>query len=151
MARFIFNLEAVLTQRKHAERQRQRDLAVVEGQMNALQNQLKAINDAMRQAGDDLRDNHLTGRLNMDFLSAHRRFSISMQRNAMTLAQKIALAQRQVDEARKLLAEAAKQRKAIEKLKENQLQRWRAERQRAELSELDEIGMQLAYQRAGEP
>lgn len=150
MPRFIFNLEAVLTQRKHVERQRQRELAIVEAQMTALQNQLKSINDQIRRAGDDLRDNHLTGRLDMNFLAAHRRFSIAMQRSAMTFVQKIALAQRQVEDARKSLADAAIDRKAIEKLREKQQQRWRESMEHKELAELDEIGMRLAYQQAGE-
>lgn len=145
MARFTFTLQAVLTQRKHVEHQRQRELAVVEAQMTALQNQLRAINDAIKQAGNDLREHHLVGKLDMSYLAAHRRFSIAMQRSAMTFVQKIALAQRQADEARTRLADAAKQRKAIERLREKQHQRWHEQQQRKELAELDEIGMQLAY------
>ena len=38
------------------------------------------------------------------------------------------------------------QRKVMEKLRERQYQRWRAELSRRELAEMDEIGMQLAYQ-----
>jgi flagellar export protein FliJ len=61
------------------------------------------------------------------------------------LAQKTALAGRAVEEARGELVEAAKGRKAIEKLREKQLERWRAQQSRKQLDELDEIGTQLAY------
>jgi flagellar export protein FliJ len=69
-----------------------------------------------------------------------------MQRQSMALVQKIALAQRAVDESRALPAEAAKQRKIIEKLRERQFQRWQEKLARRESAEMDEIGMQLAYQ-----
>jgi flagellar protein FliJ len=149
MARFVFNLEAVLKQRKHIEQARQRDLAVVQAQMTALQNELKSMNDTVQTATEDMRRHHLTGKLDLGFLAAHRRFTIAMQRKAMTLVQKIALVQRQVDEARQALADAAKDRKAIEKLKEKQHQQWLADLHRKEAEQMDEIGMQLAYRNHG--
>jgi flagellar FliJ protein len=145
MARFVFNLEAVLTQRKHVEQARQRDLAVVQAQMSALQNELKAMNDSVQSATNDLRQNHLTGKLDMGYLAAHRRFTIAVQRQAITLMQKIALVQRQVEDAQKALAEAAKHRKAIEKLREKHHERWKLEIAQKEMAALDEVGMQLAY------
>jgi flagellar FliJ protein len=50
-----------------------------------------------------------------------------------------------VEEARIELAEAAKQRKVIEKLREKHFERWRAALKHRELTEQDEIGMQLSY------
>jgi flagellar FliJ protein len=150
MARFVFGLEAVLRQRKHVEEEKQRAFAAVQAQMAAMQNELKSINDGMQTASDDLRKNHLTGRIDMSFLAAHRRFTIAVQRKAMTLMQRIALFQRQVDEARAALAAAAKDRKAIEKLREKQHERWRGEQMRKELADLDEIGTQLAYRQVTE-
>ena len=69
---------------------------------------------------------------------------ISMQRQGMAIAQKIAVAQQRVIEARNVLAEAAKQRKVMEKLREKHHERWRSEQAAKELRELDEIGVQLA-------
>jgi len=149
MARFVFSLEAVLRQRKHVEEERQRAFAVVQAQMSTMQNELKAMGSEMQRALEDLRQNHLTGKIDLAFLAAHRRFTAAMQRKAVTLTQRIALFQRQVDEARAALAEAAKNRKAIEKLREKQFEQWRADLHRKELAELDEIGMQLAYRSTG--
>jgi flagellar export protein FliJ len=59
--------------------------------------------------------------------------------------QRMALAQRQVEEAQKELATAAKNRKAVEKLREKHHQRWLETLRRRELSEMDEIGMRLSY------
>ena len=134
MAKFVFKLEGVLRQRKHVEREKQRELAIKQRQLVELQGYLQQLQQTVNGANNDVRLNRLTGRLDMGFLAAHRRFLTGMQRQAMGVVQKIAL------------AEAAKQRKVIEKLRERQLARWKAEQSRRELAELDEIGMQLAYQ-----
>lgn len=145
MPRFVFQLEGVLKHRKHIEQQRQRILAETQARMSQLQSQLRLLDESVQQAGADLRQNHLVGRLDLNFLSAHRRFALSCQRQALALVQKMALAQRQVQEAQAALAEAAKQRKVIEKLRERHHERWAAALGRRELSEQDEIGMQLSY------
>jgi flagellar export protein FliJ len=49
-----------------------------------------------------------------------------------------------LDDARRALAEAAKQRKIIEKLRERQFERWREDQARRETAWLDEAGTQLA-------
>jgi flagellar protein FliJ len=146
MARFVFKLEGMLRQREHAEQQAQRELAVKQRALVELQGHLQQLQEAVQTANTDVRQNRLVGRLDMSFLAAHRRFLTGMQRQAMGLVQRMTIAQRSVDDARAALAEAAKQRKVIEKLREKQLERWRAEQSRRELAELDEIGMQLAYQ-----
>src|SRR5262245_35531815 len=146
MAKFVFKLEGVLRQRKHAEREKQRELALKHRQLVDLQGHLQRLQQTVDLANSDVRVNRLTGRLDMGFLAAHRRFLTGRQRQAMGVVQKIALADRAADEARAELAEAEKQRKVIEKLRERQFARWKAEQSKRELAELDEIGMQLAYQ-----
>jgi len=146
MAKFVFKLEGVLRQRKHAEQDKQRELAVKQKQFVELQQTLSGLQQSMQSANEDVRRNHLVGRLNLEFLAAHRRFLVGMQRQAVVTMQKLALALRAVDEARMELTEAAKQRKVIEKLREKQFARWREELAKREQAEMDEIGMQLAYQ-----
>jgi len=150
MPRFEFKLEGVLKHRCNVEHQRQRELALVQGRMQTLQDQLRKLDLAVRQSTADLRRTGLVGRLDMSYLAAHRRFMISMQKQAVTLAQKIALEQRHVDEARLALAEASKQRKIVEKLREKLLQRWLEALNKRELEQTDEIGMQLAVRRLRE-
>ena len=145
MARFVFRLEPVLRQRERAEQEAQRELGHRQAKLVELQNELKKLDESLRRASDDVRDNHLTGRLDMNFLAAHRRFVNTLHRQGSNVVQKIAAAQRAVDEARRLLAEAAKQRKVIEKLREKQLARWKAEQDRKETAATDEIGSQIGY------
>jgi flagellar FliJ protein len=150
MAGFEFSLEGVLRQRKHVEQQRMRELAVIQGQMAELDAQLRVMDQSVKATTEDVRQNRLVGRLDLSFLAAHRLYTFSMQRKAMELMQKMAGVQRLLDEARKALGEAAKRRKAIEKLREARLAEWREKASRREAAEMDEIGMQLSFRAMNE-
>lgn len=145
MARFVFKLEGVLRHRHNVEKDRQRQVALIQQQLQLLDNELRRLDRSVQQATEELRSGGLVGRLDMSFIAAHRRFVAATQRKAMVLVQKMALVQKQLEEARRSLAEAAIQRKIIEKLREKHLARWRDDQTRHELSQLDEIGMQLGY------
>jgi flagellar protein FliJ len=140
MARFLFKLEGVLRHRLNIERQRQREHALLQSQMQQLQGQLRDLDQAMSSATADLRDNQLVGRLDMNFIAAHRRFMVAIRQQGSTLFQKMAALQKQVDQSRAALSQAAIQRKIMEKLREKQHQRWRAELERREAAELEEVG-----------
>lgn len=148
MAKFVFQFDAVLRQRALAEQERQRDLAAAQAEMVRLQGELRELNDSMRASAADLKDNRLTGPIDVAFLAAHRRYSVAMQRQGMQLVQDMARQQRKVEDAQRGLAEAAKERKVMEKLREKQHERWREEQARKEMAELDEVGMQLAQRQA---
>jgi flagellar FliJ protein len=145
MAKFDFQLEAVLKHRKNREQEKQRALAVVQGELTKLHNELMALDQSVKSANDDMRQNHLTGKLDLVFMAAHRRFLVATQMRAGELIQQMTGVQRQVDAARKELAAAAKDRKVIEKLRERQHARWAADIARKETAEMDEIGMQLGF------
>jgi flagellar protein FliJ len=146
MPKFVFQLDAVLRHRKMLEDERMRELGVAQTEMAKLQAELRAMDETTQTVSDDVRTNRLTGTLDMAFLAAHRRYVLAMQRKALALAQRMAAQQQVVDAARAKLAEAAKQRKIIEKLKERQQERWRAEQSRKELESLGEVNMQLALE-----
>jgi flagellar FliJ protein len=144
MAKFTFKLEALLRQRKRDEQECQRLLAVQAAVVNAAQEAVRRINETVHAGQEDVR-RHLMGKLDMGFLTAHRRFMGAVQRQVVELVQKVAVANKQLEEARAKLAEAARRRKAIEKLREKQFDRWRIEQARRESALGDEIGNQLAY------
>jgi flagellar export protein FliJ len=146
MASFVFQLEGVLRQRRNIEQSRMRELAGLQERMGLLEADLRAMDRQVQEAMAYLRQNGLLGRLDMAFLSAHRRYTLAMQRRAMTQVQRMAVLQRQIDEAQIAVREAAKRRKAIEKLRENQYWRWRQTIERHELAENDEVGMQIGYE-----
>ena len=145
MAKFVFPLESVLRHRERGEQERMRELAVCQAEMSRLQLELKALNDSVRASAQDMKDNRLVGALDVAYLAAHRRYAVATQRKGMLLVQEMARQQRKVDEAQRLLAEAAKERKVMEKLRERQHERWRSEVGRKELAEADEVGAQWGY------
>lgn len=150
MSKFVFRLEPVLKQRKRDEQEKQRELAVRELVVVNLQAELKRLDESLKSASEDLRTNHLTGAIDLNYLTAHRRFLGAMQRQGLAVVQKIATAQAHVDDARRKLAEAAKQRKVIERLREKQLMRWREDQARREQTDMDEIGSQIGYANVSE-
>ncbi|MFI5377762.1 MAG: flagellar export protein FliJ [Tepidisphaerales bacterium] len=150
MPRFTFTLDGPLRQRRNIEQMRQRELALALKAMQDLQDELRALERAIKQANEDVRQGHMTGTVDTTYLAAHRRFIMSAQRKGITLVQRIALAQREVNERRARVVEAAKQFKVLEKLREHQWKAFRAEHARKEFAELDEIGTQIAHRVSGE-
>jgi flagellar FliJ protein len=145
MARFVFKLQGVLRHRAAIERERLREFALVQAKLKGLEDQLKMLNQSMQETNDDVRRNRLTGRLDLGFITAHRRFLMGMQRRAVELVAAVAGVQKELEAARLALAEAAKQRKVLEKLRERQEQRWREEVSRKELIAADEVATQLSH------
>lgn len=146
MARFHFELEGVLRQRKNAEQVAQREYATATQALVTLQEQLRRLDEGVKAVADDMRANHLTGVLDVNMIAAHRRYVVAMERNALELARQIAEAQANVQKAHAKLVDAARQRKTIEKLKDKQFERWIADQYKRENADLDEAGMQIAFQ-----
>jgi flagellar export protein FliJ len=145
MARFIFKLDGVLRHRQHVERQRQRELAAAQAAAALIEADLRALDLSMQESLADLRQNRLVGKIDLAFLAAHRRYLLSVQRRAGGLLQKLTEAQGKVHAAQRAFAEAATARKAIEKLRDRSRERWREQLSRREMTETDEIGMQLSF------
>ena len=149
MSKFVFKLAGVLRQRKHVEQEKMRALATALKIQADCERELEQLNATVQKSNDDVRRNHLVGILDMSFLAAHRRFMNAMHRQSAGIQQKIAQARQKVLEARTALAEAARQRKVMEKLREKHQERFRAEQAAKEFRELDEIGAQLAIDQQG--
>jgi flagellar FliJ protein len=145
MPKFDFKLEGVLRQRKNAEQQLQRELAVFQGEMAVLEAELRALDVSVQQTTEDLRQNRMTGRLDLNFLGAHRRFTLAMQRKALGIAQQMNGVRIKMVESQRKLGEAVKKRKILEKLREKQFEEWRQGIAKQELHDLDEVAMQMSY------
>jgi flagellar export protein FliJ len=145
MAQFNFPLEGVLQHRKMLEHTAQRDAAVAQRALVELQAQLTRLDESVKGVSEDVRQNHLVGRIDVSFITAHRRFLLSMERAALDLARQIAEAQSKVSRAQAALLDAARNRKGIEKLRERHLERWSAGETKRENERLDEAGTQIAF------
>ena len=147
MAHFVFALEGVLRQRSHLEQECQRKVAAAQQKMRQAQDVLRELDQAMQHSLADVRQNRLVGRIDLGFLAAYRRYVASVQRKGTTMAQSMALIQREIDAAKAELANAAKERKIIEKLKEKQFERWKTEVARKDAAEMDDVSSRMAAAR----
>lgn len=147
MKRFEFSLEAVLQQRKWAEEQRQRELGVHLAEMARLEGELRRLDGSVREASEELRSGHLTGRIDLSFLAAHRRFLLATQRNAGVVLEEMGQVRVRIERARALLVEASKARKVVEKLRERRLAEWKQGVMKAEQEETDDVNSgRVVYQ-----
>jgi flagellar FliJ protein len=145
MASFKFKFESLLTLRKRAEEQKQQALAgllrqkqVIEGELADDQQSIRGDKHQMQGA--------LLGHVDVARIRQH---AAHVHQSAVRAQQKaVALLQlsKNIDTARADLAEAVKQRKAIEKLREKQHAAWQAEQDRREAAQLDELAVQ-GYER----
>jgi flagellar FliJ protein len=133
--KFTFKLEAVLEQRKHVERQRQREVADAQQRILSLQAELDALAAVKRASAKELRHGALTPAT----LAAHQRFAAATRQKGVTLHRSLAHARHELAAAQDVLLEAAKQRKVMEKLRDREQQRWAEQMRRRELAEADEI------------
>jgi flagellar FliJ protein len=136
VAKFTFKLESVLEQRRHVERQRQRDLAAAQRKVLGLQAELDALVAVRRASAKDLRTR---GKLSAAALAAHQRFAAGTRHKVAALDRAIADARRELEAAQIALLEAAKQRKVIEKLREREQMRWASEMRKRETAESEDI------------
>jgi flagellar FliJ protein len=143
MPQFVFQLQGVLRHREMIEQQCLRDLAAVQADYAVVLSELRALDETVGNAVADLRNNRLIGPLNMQFIAAHRRFVLGVQRKAQIHLEKLQALQKRVDAAKSRLNEAVKQKKIIEKLRDKQHAAWLQEFARKELAGLDEVMMQM--------
>lgn len=139
MPRFTFKLEAVLEQRKSAERQRQRDVAAAQQALLKLQAEIDALAAMSRSSAAELRSSGLSAAA----LAAHQRFILSMRHKGAALRQQQSAAERELSDAQAALTEAAKQRKVMEKLREREHAKWMEAERRRDAQEADDVARQI--------
>ena len=139
MRRFVFKLESVLEQRRHAERQRQRDVAQFQRQIIQLDAQINEV--AVAQKSSSVR---LRGKVDPRTLAIHVRFSQVMRQKLSTLRSQLDVAKKDLNAAQVALLEASKQRKVLEKLEERRRATWMTGQQKQETEALDDLAQRMA-------
>lgn len=150
MPQFAFSLEGVLQHRVRLEQQAQRALAERQNVAATTGEELKRLDDERASAADQLRP-ALTGRVDVRFLTTHRRYSADISQRAACIAERLALAQGAVDAARAALVATTKQRRVIETLKQRHLERWRSELTKRDAAENDDVTSRLGFVAEDEP
>ena len=137
MPRFNFKYQAVFRQREAIEQQKQRAFAKLIHQRNAMFGQLREMQETISVSKHQAATG-LVGQVDLDAIAGIARYSASCALRGNGLVREIAQLETLVEKAKSELMEAAKNRKALELLRDRQRQDWELEQRRMEAKQLDE-------------
>jgi flagellar FliJ protein len=140
MSRFRFALEPLLRARRAVEERVQRRVAEIERERQALEDRLRAQQLHIAQGKRALREG-LIGSVNMPGLRLHAADSIQLLRAGHRIVLALAGVHQRLEAARRELVEAARQRRAIEILRERRFEEWKQGMEKSETAALDELAV----------
>ncbi|USN98589.1 MAG: flagellar FliJ family protein [Phycisphaeraceae bacterium] len=154
MARFVFELEALLRQRLHAEKEQMTRVAEIERDRLAIEGEIRACQRSIVEEKRDLAERLGAEKAGVGHPVDLR--AVRVQANAslhlITKAQRAVIRLRGVhdrlDRARLELLDRTTKRRAIELLKEKRLEEWKHERARLEQAEQDDAAVMRHKRRA---
>ncbi|MBX3379190.1 MAG: flagellar FliJ family protein [Phycisphaeraceae bacterium] len=142
MAKFRFELEAVLKQRLAIERQKQLALGELERFRLNLEDRLRGFHQSILSEKQDLRSALAPGgSIDASGVRMQANMSLHFVSKAQQTVYQLAVVHRKLVIARNDLLAAATSRKAVEKLKERRYEAWLASEARKEAATLDEISV----------
>jgi flagellar export protein FliJ len=142
LAKFRFELEAVLKQRLAVERQKQLALGELERVRLGLEERLRNYHGSILAEKQDLRVALSPGgSIDAGGVRMQANMSLHFVSKAQQTVYHLAVVHRKLDIARKELLGAATSRKAVEKLKERRYEAWLAAEGRKEAAAIDEISV----------
>ncbi len=150
MPRFRFKLEPLLRNRRRAERERQRVVAVLETERRTLEGSIRREQGAISAGKSDLGE-RLVGALNINAMRSQAASTIHHMRKANQLVLKLAGVHKRLGIAREALLETARARRVVELLRERRYAAWRDAIEKAEDAVLDELAVQAAARKELSP
>ena len=139
MKKFRFRLETVLKLRRLAEDEKQRAVGGLLSEIHDRQQEAVELDLAVRAAGSELKERNQAGRIDLSWTGNYQSYVSHLRAGIAERIDMVAKLQPRLTAARGELAEAAKQRKILEKLKERRKLRYDDEIERAETREQDDI------------
>jgi flagellar protein FliJ len=136
--RFKFALEPLLRARLLQEQLHQRAVAEIERERLKIEDTLRRHQAHLSESKQSIREN-LVGRIHPGALRMHASASLGVMRAAQRIVLELAGVHRRLDVARTQLVESARQRRAVEILRERRYQVWQEEVAKAEAGVLDEL------------
>lgn len=135
---FRFRLQSLLQHRKHLEDDCQKDLARAR---TDLQKEEQALNRFQARKTDQQRkmQDKQKGRHTVTEIRHFQNFLLALEQDIERQQQRVIEYQARFDEKRSNLMEAMKQRKILERLKENERHRYHRDQQKKERSQMDEV------------
>jgi len=142
--KFAFRLEPVLEMRRRAEEERQRVVALLERERLEVEEKLRAVQRSIEAARQEQREMlSAGGPVAVHGVRLQAGAAMAAMGRAHHLALELAGVMKRLESARGELLRAAAARKAVELLRERQLEQWRQEMGRREIADLDDIAAGL--------
>lgn len=143
MAKFRFQLEALLEMRRRAERDQQQVVARIESEYRSIEDRIRLCHENIERGRGDLRGqlgDGTSGGLVDPREAAWQTHSMHrMRAEADGLVLKLSGVLRHLEVEREKQVDLARQRRSIEKLRENRFEAWKSQVARAEQIELDDL------------
>ncbi|KAA3617623.1 MAG: flagellar export protein FliJ [Calditrichaeota bacterium] len=139
MAKFNFPLQKLLNLKKYSEDQKAISLGQAQAALNKELYQLKTFEEMKNSLfnGDDFIS------VNLNALRSSNEYLIQINNQIEQQKQKIALAEKEVDEKRTVLMKANQEKKSVELLKDNQKQVFKKEANRVSQIKEDEVASRI--------
>lgn len=147
MSKQRFRLEQVLAHKKRLEETMQIHLASLELQQRQEEEALAALVRRAAEQQQALRRRQGGARLDPADVERALAYLDALDRERQRQEQVLLQLREQVERSRQQLIAVAQERKALERLKEQHLERWAQEEKRAELRATDELNMARAHRR----
>ena len=146
MTRFRFQLQPLLDVREREEHAAQRTVAELETMRRRMEEQIRRRQHDLAEGKQVLRG-ALVGSLDFAALRLHAASAVQVMRSGHRQVLELAGVMKRLEQARILLTECARRRRAIELLRDRRLEEWRREQDRAELPVLDELAVSASHLR----
>ncbi|MFW6365892.1 MAG: flagellar export protein FliJ [Spirochaetota bacterium] len=143
MKKFSFRLEKLLDIRKAQEREIQHELAHEVAKENVLIRKQTSLRENVARQQAIFHDEMKNHRDTVSVLQSLHRYMSYADSVIADSQRKIDSMQPKINEIRARLADAVKERRKIEKLKERKLEEWKYMVKREEEKELDEMNMKI--------
>lgn len=151
MAKFRFQLETLLSQRRRVEDARRLEVAQIERERLALEEEIRASQRALTDQKRDLREALAPAGRAVDVagvrLQSHA--SLHATANIQRLAVRLGGVLQRLDRARAALLKATADRKAVELLRQRRLEAWMREENKKEAAAVDDMVNARAARRDG--
>jgi len=137
--RFRFRFDTMLKIRQQREDQHKRIVADRLRQIARGRGQIEAIEGQIRDELDAIRVGQGAGTIDIQQVMRHRHWLGHLHKASLEAEARLRTLEARLSQERAQLAEAVKQRRILEKLKERQHERHRAEEERRETRESDDM------------
>ncbi len=150
---YDFRFETLLKLRRQHEDERKRAVAARIREIHTLEERQRLLLQRIADQAADTRRALLSGTVDVDDLRLGRHWTVRLRRGVLETEAAINGQKALLAQERQRLADAAKNRKVLEQLKERRLAEFRAEQERREQKDLDEISVTMFTRRmmTGEP